>query len=88
MNRQTVNRCAERGCPMLGYWREGEWCPQHRPEREQERALLDLPAPPNPEPGSTELGDTETGTGALTHAQRLARVDALVEQYQRKQAHR
>jgi hypothetical protein len=38
--KRPVNRCATRGCPMLGYWLEGDYCPEHR---------LDEPArPPMP----------------------------------------
>jgi hypothetical protein len=29
MNR-PINKCATRACPMLGYWHEGEHCPEHR----------------------------------------------------------
>jgi hypothetical protein len=28
--KRPVNRCATRGCPMLGYWHQGEHCPEHR----------------------------------------------------------
>jgi hypothetical protein len=29
-NRGPVNRCAVRGCVFVGYWPEGELCPEHR----------------------------------------------------------
>ena len=50
MNRQPVNRCAERGCPMIGHWPEGRWCPMHAPDREADEALLRLQPQPEPEP--------------------------------------
>lgn len=30
MTDRPVNRCAVKGCPVLGYWRDGERCPMHR----------------------------------------------------------
>lgn len=27
---RPVSRCAIRGCPVIGYWPEGGYCPMHR----------------------------------------------------------
>ncbi len=27
--RHVVNRCAIKGCPVVGHWCEGELCPMH-----------------------------------------------------------
>lgn len=32
MNRRTPQRCAERGCPYLGWWDETQRCPEHAAE--------------------------------------------------------
>lgn len=28
-NRGPINRCAVRGCPVVGHWPEGARCPMH-----------------------------------------------------------
>jgi len=35
MTDRPVNRCAVKGCPVLGYWRDGERCPMHRDDADQ-----------------------------------------------------
>ena len=30
MTDRPVSKCAIRGCPMIGFWAEGERCPMHR----------------------------------------------------------
>jgi hypothetical protein len=29
-NHKPINRCRIRGCPVVGYWEDGETCPMHR----------------------------------------------------------
>ncbi len=63
MSDRPVNRCPVRGCPVLGHWPEGGYCPMHREEEyrtarlptlaevraaQAERALRSATPPPDP----------------------------------------
>lgn len=35
MSRHPVNRCAVKGCPMVGHWPHDHMCPMHRNDPDQ-----------------------------------------------------
>lgn len=40
MNRRPVNRCAVKGCPVIGHWPHGDMCPMHASDPDHDRTPL------------------------------------------------